>query len=213
MPDFTYRQLTLDTYFDKIFYINLKRDTIRNQQIINELSKYNITNYERIDAIELTEIPTNDKFRNFNKTNTKYILGQLSCRASHIKCVQIAKERNYSKVLILEDDIRFLQDPNTLLTINNNILSDWDMLYFGGLVEPFFRNQIVCAHAYGISNKLFDNIIYMGESSGMEIDNYYAKVLQHMSYNNNQSGKYNIRIIQPFNQVVQDKNFISNIQD
>ena len=34
-----------------------------------------------------------------------------------------------------------------------------------------------------------------------------------MSYNNNQSGKYNIRIIQPFNQVVQDKNFISNIQD
>ena len=80
-------------------------------------------------------------------------------------------------------------------------------------LEPFFRNQIVCAHAYGVNNKIFDNIIYMGESSGMEIDNFYAKVLQHMSYNNNQSGKYNIRIIQPFNQVVQDKNFISNIQD
>ena len=213
MSDFTHRQLTINTYFDKVFYINLKRDILRNQQIINELSKYNITNYERVDAIELTDLPSNDKFRNFNKTNQKYVLGQLSCRASHIKCIQIAKERNYSKVLILEDDIRFIQDPNTILTINNNILNDWDMLYFGGLVEPFFRNQIVCAHAYGVNNKIFDNIIYMGESSGMEIDNFYAKVLQHMSYNNNQSGKYNIRIIQPFNQVVQDKNFISNIQD
>jgi hypothetical protein len=33
-----------------------------------------------------------------------------------------------------------------------------------------------------------------------------------MSYNHNQSGKYNIRIILPLNQLIQDKDLGSNIQ-
>jgi hypothetical protein len=52
----------------------------------------------------------------------------------------------------------------------------------------------------------------MSLASGMEIDNFYAKILQHMSYNKNQSGKYNIRMIQPFNTIVQNKNLETNIQ-
>ena len=49
--------------------------------------------------------------------------------------------------------------------------------------------------------------------SGMEGDNFYAKVIQHMSYNYNQSGKYNIRKIEPFDSVRQKQNiFKSNIQ-
>jgi len=153
-----------------------------------------------------------DRYRNFIKNDPKYLLGQLSCRASHLKCMNLAKQRGYSKILILEDDALMLQDPNQLLTQNHAILNDWDMLYFGGLVEPFFRNQIVCTHAYAVKNTLFDDIINMADSSGMEIDNFYAKILQHMSYNYNQSGKYNIRVIIPFNQIVQSDNFSSNIQ-
>jgi len=174
MVDFTHRNIALDTYFDKIFYINLKRDTLRNEHIINQ----------------------------FNS---------LSCNASHLKCIGIAKERNYSKVLILEDDIEFLENPHQLLTRNCEILNDWDMLYFGGLVEPFFRNQIVGGYAYAVKNTLFDDIINMANASGMEIDNFYAKIIQHMSYNYNQSGKYNIRVILPFN-LVGHKFFNSNIQ-
>ena len=85
------------------------------------------------------------------------------------------------------------------------------MLYFGGLVEPFFRNQIVGGYAYAVKNTLFDDIINMANASGMEIDNFYAKIIQHMSYNYNQSGKYNIRVILPFN-LVGHKFFNSNIQ-
>jgi hypothetical protein len=33
-----------------------------------------------------------------------------------------------------------------------------------------------------------------------------------MSYNNNQSGKYNIRMVQPFNTVTVDFSFPSNIR-
>lgn len=180
--------------------------------MISQFRKFGITNYERVEAIELKSLPLPQSYRNFNKKEQKYLLGQLSCRASHVKCIQIARQNNYSKVIIFEDDALFTENPNHQLTRNYEILNDWDMLYFGGLVEPFFRNQIVCSHAYAVKSSIYDDIINMAEPSGMEIDNFYAKILQHMSYNYNQSGKYNIRIILPFNTIIQNKSFGSNIQ-
>jgi GR25 family glycosyltransferase involved in LPS biosynthesis len=209
--DFTYRPININEYFDKIFYLNLDKDTSRNESILNQFKELNITNFERVPGVEIIDIPLREHYRNFIKDNFKYIKGQLGCREAHLKAIQIAKSRGYSKILILEDDITFLENPGALLDINQWLHNDWDMLYFGGLVEPFFRNQIVCAHAYGVNSTVFDDILQMGVASGMEIDNFYAKVIQHMSYNQNQSGKYRIRIIQPFNQIVQNKNYESNI--
>lgn len=205
-------QLTLDNYFSKIFYINLERDTARDARMLKQFYRFGITNYERIDAIQLTELPQEAYYRNFNKRAIKYLLGSLSCRASHLKCFSLAKERGYENVLILEDDIVFLQDPNWLLQQNAATLNEWDMLYFGGDIEAFFRNQVVRAHAFAVKNTLFADILNMADASGMEIDNFYAKIIQHMSYNYNRSGKYDIRIIQPFNMVIQDDYFPSNIQ-
>lgn len=210
--DFTHRPLKIDEYFDKVFYINLERDRARNSKMLEQFKQFGITNFERVEGVIRPHIPHMREWRNFNKSDEKYIIGGVGCRDAHLKCIELAKSRDYSRVLILEDDALFLQDPNVLLTQNRGILNDWDLLYFGGLVEPFFRNQIVCLHAYAVKNSLFDNILQMAVSSGMEIDNFYAKILQHMSYNYNQSGKYNIRIILPFNQIVQEKGFESNIQ-
>ncbi len=211
MADVTYKALKLDSYFDKVFYINLKKDSLRNEHMVSQFEKFGIGNYERIEAVALTKIPDREKYRNFIKRDDKYIIGQLSCRASHLKCIELAIQRNYTKLLVLEDDVIFRQDPNVLLTQNQEILNDWDMLYFGGDVEPFFRNQIVRTHAYAVRNTLFENILNMAIPSGMEIDNFYAKIIQHMSYNYNQSGKYNIRLIIPFNQMIQSTSFPSNI--
>jgi GR25 family glycosyltransferase involved in LPS biosynthesis len=205
-------QPDINTYFDKIFYINLRKDTDRNQRMMQQFGQLGITNYERIEAIPAAGLPHVALYRNFNKKDEKYITGQIGCRASHLHCIALARQRAYTRVLILEDDVLILQHPGELLRQNADILNDWDMLYFGGLIEHFFRNQIVCTHAYAVRNTMYDDILYMAESSGMEIDNFYAKILHHMSYNYNQSGKYNIRIILPFNQLVQDKNLQSNIQ-
>ena len=213
MRDFRQQPLTLDTYFDKIFYINLKKDVSRNESMISQFNKCGITNFERVNAIEIKKIPGTDKYRNFIKKDHKYVLGSLSCKASHLKCIQISKERKYSRVLILEDDVIFLENPNQLLTQNSKILNEWDMLYFGGDIERYFRNQIVRTHAYAIKDTLYEDIINMADASGMEIDNFYAKILQHMSYNYNQSGKYNIRIILPFNLIVPNPSFKSNIHN
>jgi GR25 family glycosyltransferase involved in LPS biosynthesis len=210
--DQTYQRVTVDSYFDRVFYINLDRDVTRNLHMIDQFSKFGISNFERVLGREELVLPENSKFRNFIKHDMKYVLGGIGCRASHLECVRLAKERNYSKVLIFEDDSVFLEDPSSILTRNQEILNDWDVLYFGGLIEPFFRNQIVCLHAYAIRSTVFDDVLEMAEPSGMEIDNFYAKILQHMSYNHNSSGKYNVRIALPFNQIVQDKGYSSNIQ-
>ena len=208
--------MTLNDYFDKIYYLNLAKDTDRNQSILEELAKYDITNFERVEGIVVDTIPDQSLWRNFNidAINTKYILGSIGCRLTHIKAIKKAKEDGHKKVLILEDDIKFMANPNTILKQNRVQLEKkgWDLAYFGGSIEPLYRSQVVGAYAYAVKDTLFDNIIYMAEASGMEIDNFYAKVVQHMSYNYNVPGKYNVALLQPFNSVVVH-DFKSNIRN
>jgi GR25 family glycosyltransferase involved in LPS biosynthesis len=130
----------LDNYFDKIFYINLKKDVVRDSKMLQEFHKYNINNFERIDGVMHNSIPDRNLWRNFNKSDEKYVIGSLGCRDSHLKAVSIAKERKYKRILILEDDIIFVVNPNKLPFPN----TEWDMLYLGGMIESHFRNQIVC---------------------------------------------------------------------
>ena len=206
--------MDINTYFDKIFYMNLARDVDRNKNLLAQFEKFNITNFERIEGKIFTEIPDESLWRNLNQKDDKYILGNLGHQDSTLEIIKLAKERGYKKILIFEDDIKILEDPSKLLSINENILNDWDLLFFGGLVEHFFRNQIVCIHAYAIRDTLFDDILNMLPVSGMETDNFYAKIIQHMSYNGNQSGMYNTRMMIPFNTIVQDRtNYNSNIND
>jgi GR25 family glycosyltransferase involved in LPS biosynthesis len=206
------RPININNYFDKIFYINLEKDIDRKNNLLSQFDKFGITNFERFDAISFKEIPEPKYWRNFNQTDDKYILNSLGCRASHLEIVKIAKEKGYRKILIIEDDVQIIYNPNTILALNESILNDWDFLYFGGDIENFRRNQIVCTHAYGLNCTLFDDIINMCIPSGMEMDNFYAKIMQHMSYDSNQSGLYNTRILRPFNTIVQNKEFQSNIQ-
>lgn len=191
----------------------MDKDVDRNQNMLDEFKKVNITNYKRIPGTVFEGEPDQRLYRNFIKSQPKYILGHLGCRLSHLKAIKDAKDNNYKRILILEDDITFLEDPNKLLETNSHtLIQPWDMLYFGGLIEPHFRNQIVCVHAYGVSQRLYDDILCMMETSGMETDNFYAKIIQHMSYNYSSTGKYITKVIVPFNKIVQNqKLYGSNI--
>ena len=207
----TYHKIDVNTFFDKIFYINIDSRTDRNELMIDNFKRFGITNYERVSGIKFDTLPDKYLYRNFINSNSKYTLGQLGCREAHVNCIKLAKERGYKNVFILEDDIQFLQNPNDILTYNSPILENWDMLYFGGLIEQYFRNQIVMAHAYCVNSILFDDIINMANPSGMEIDNFYAKIIHHMSCNHINIGKYRIVPLQPFNTIIQDKKYNSDI--
>lgn len=208
--------MTVNEYFDKIYYLNLAKDTDRNESILQELAKYDITNFERIEGVTLDSIPDKSLWRNFNVEllTDKYILGGLGCRATHLKAIKKAKEDGHKKILILEDDIKLMANPNTILRQNEALLKKkgWDLAYFAGKIEPFYRSQVVGAYAYAVKNTLFDDILNMAEASGMEIDNFYAKIIQHMSYNLNENGKYNVALLQPFGTIMV-YDFKSNIQN
>jgi len=206
--------MNIKLFFDKIFYINLDRDTDRDAKMVEQFKRYDMSNFERISGTIVEVVPDVSYWRNFNqdKINEKYVLGGLGCRNSHWKIMKTALERGYNKILILEDDVVFTKDPHQVLKDNMSKLDDWDMLYFGGTEESNFRGQIVGAYAYGLNRKLIEEIYYMLPTSGMEVDNFYAKVLFHMSYNYSKCGKYNIKKMEPFDTVNIDFECISNIR-
>lgn len=203
----------MNEYFDKIFYINLDKDVNRNEHMVSELKRAGITNYERFAGVIVNEVPDKSLWRNFNRDKLcdKYILGSLGARASHVGVMKLALERAYKRILVLEDDIAFAIDPNAVIKMNP--VNDWDMIYLGGRVEHYFRGQVVGAYAYGVNDNIMSEIVNMADASGMEIDNFYAKILFHMSYNYKPEGKYRIVPFYPFESIAHTYKFKTNIQN
>ena len=101
----------------KIYIINLKRETKRRKNIINELKKQNLLNFEIIDAIDGHEIKKskldlliskNNKF--INPINTNMNAPEICCSLSQVKVYKKFIETNFEYALIFEDDAVFLND-------------------------------------------------------------------------------------------------------
>jgi len=108
---------------DNILYINMERRTDRNEHVQKELDKLNTPNgYERFNAV----CPKNGK-------------GEIGCSLSHLKCIEIAKERKYPFVFICEDDITFTDSK----LFQTNLQCFWD--FFGqplaNIEEENFNNN------------------------------------------------------------------------
>ena len=80
----------MSNHIDKIFYINLDKRDDRKTEIDNELKNYGL--YDKVERITAFHTPGQ---------------GILGCTMSHLHAIKLAKERNYSNVLILEDDFQF----------------------------------------------------------------------------------------------------------
>ena len=97
-------------------YINLLNRTDRKEHVINELKKLGINdNVERFNAIKLEN-------------------GALGCSMSHLKCLELAKQKNYEYIFICEDDITFL-NPELFLEQLGRFLStsrSWDVILVAG---------------------------------------------------------------------------------
>jgi glycosyl transferase, family 25 len=113
-------------------YINLEHRKDRLEHINQELSKIGIKG-ERVNAV-------------------KAQVGAIGCTLSHIRCLELAKQRNYDYVFICEDDITFM-NPEVLLTNikkfqeNDEIL--WDMLIIGGNnVPPYQKINDYCVRVF-----------------------------------------------------------------
>jgi glycosyl transferase family 25 len=100
------------------FYINLEFRTDRKIHVEEQLEIIGIQ-ANRFNAIKLPN-------------------GALGCSMSHLKCLEIAKENNWDHILIVEDDIKFLNPELFKEQINKffNLHSDWDVVLIAGNNVP-----------------------------------------------------------------------------
>lgn len=182
-----------DTYFDKIFVINLDSRPDRWKSMVEELERAGIKNYERFSAVRITDyktIPPNlyqhCHFSPLAK-NSKYHIGMVGCKLSHISVIRIAKSRGYNRILILEDDVIFLPNPGKILEKTISQVSKWDMLYLGATflrANSFLEgkpnvakvNGALTTSSYALdnSNGIFDFILKYLPVYGSEVDVFYA---------------------------------------
>lgn len=112
--------------FDKIYCINLKYRIDRRERCNTQFNNFGIKkNVDFYDAV----FPSNSFLS--KKQNA-----QLGCFLSHYFILKNAKENNYNRILILEDDFIFnlsISETNLLLIkCFDELPIDWDMFYLGG---------------------------------------------------------------------------------
>ena len=132
------------------FYINLKKRKDKNKHTISELKRFGISKPNRFEAIT-------------------HEIGIVGCAKSHIKCIELAKERDYPFICIFEDDVVFRDIEKCRGMINKYIDYDYDVLYIGCRVldnkyefitgELININSAYCNHAYIIKSHYYDTIL------------------------------------------------------
>jgi glycosyl transferase family 25 len=104
------------------YYINLDSRPDRKTHVEEQLSLIGIQ-AERFKAIKLPN-------------------GAIGCSMSHLKLLETAKANNLPHILIVEDDIKFL-NPELFKSQLNKFLSNhkgWDVLLLGGNNIPPYKN-------------------------------------------------------------------------
>jgi glycosyl transferase family 25 len=105
------------------YYINLEHRTDRKEHVESELRNIGIS-ATRFNAIKMEN-------------------GAVGCSMSHLKLLQDAVKQNFDHILIVEDDITFL-DPELFKTQINSFFqlhqNNWDVILLAGNNMPPYKN-------------------------------------------------------------------------
>jgi len=180
----------LNTLVDRIFIINLAIRPDRYEKIKSQLDALNITNYERFDAVVATNEPYISDPQIVQFFQRGLCTGIIGCTISHVKMVEIAKERGYKQILVLEDDAFFQEGfeekMKAVVEQLKTVQDDWKLLYLGANHKkkgvPVTENikkvtKAFCLHAYIIRDSLYDEILRDALTQPIEGDVYYGEIL------------------------------------
>jgi glycosyl transferase family 25 len=156
--------------FPPTLLINLDNRTDRLQEIQQDFHSWPVP-IERVSAVKRTP-------------------GYKGCSLSHLKCIQIAKDRNYPWVLILEDDCMLMTNAKerfqAILPYLWTNRSKWDM--FNGGITALSKHTIIdrnrkifqvngyAANFYVVHSSVYDRLLGNHPVEPTEpIDVYYDK--------------------------------------
>ena len=154
------------SFFEKIYCINLTSRTDRWGNCQAQFSKFGMSGVQRFDAIKCNHPNLSAK------TN-----GHIGCSLSHYNIIKEAKLKNYSNILVLEDDFIFLKEPDEfnikLKKSLDELPADWDVFYLGcNFVKGYdyepterYSNNLIkvntgfCLHSVAYSARGIDKIL------------------------------------------------------
>jgi len=160
------------TLIGGIAYINLEFRGDRKKHIELELKKLEsiTTNVHRIDAV------------------LEPYCGHLGCGKSHIKAVELAIEKDWDSVLIVEDDMKFTEPATTLVPRIQEVFDiSWDVLLLGyghKHIIPStysFLDKVItstCAHAYIVRKHYYQTLLKNFQTSVWAMTN---ELREHMN--------------------------------
>jgi glycosyl transferase family 25 len=135
----------MDT-IEKVVYINLAHRTDRKEEIEGELLKvFPSEKIVRFDAI-------------------KHEKGGIGCSLSHIGALELAIKNNWKNVLIVEDDLQWINFEKGIRIFKNLIKNPYDVILLSGhdvfYNKRTYKLQKCCARTgYLINNHYFSSLL------------------------------------------------------
>lgn len=134
----------INTYFDKVYVVTLKRAKERQQTFSEIFKGLNYSFYFGQDKNEFTVAGLKHKgiydeklTRKFHRYGKNMSPGQIGCAWSHLLIYEDIVKHQFEKVLILEDDSYPITDNLVHLpAVIDCLPQDWELLFF-----DYFRNE------------------------------------------------------------------------
>lgn len=177
--------MRIDQYFDSIKVINSKNRIDRYKNMIDRFIQQGLIKSTDM-AVARREFMEKFRFEavmggsvdhrqlNFGERKKPLNNGEIGCFLSHTTLFEMAKENNWDKLLILEDDARFEIDfERKFSEAIKEVPDDWDMLYLG---QWNYDHQVNGGNAVGGKTYALKEQIgkYVWKANGCWLTHAYA---------------------------------------
>ena len=224
-----------EKYFDKIFILSLADNIERREDLKQELNRVGINVLST--KVEFKITVKNEFYKyiwsNPNLNSPSWWLNMnvaLNCTLGHYEIWKEAQALGYKRILILEDDVRFLNDISKIQEILEN-MPDFDICSFDGYFHTGYTDRKACRSyiqehkvnpyywdfskvsllggaCYALSEKAISSLIQMQEKEYRPTD----MVINLCDYigQNNKNDSTLIRVHPIENMAIQEYSYISN---
>lgn len=163
----------VNTYFNKIYCLSLSKRIHKWESTELRLNQQNV-NATRFEAID------GDIFNDDGSISKN----ELGCLCSHLEIIKDAKRNNYSKILILEDDVHLSKDFQSRICLIKNL--PWKLLYLGGSQynwsdidtdnDFYFSSDTLGTFAYAVDSSIFDDLIETFSQKNSQVDKMLSDI-------------------------------------
>jgi glycosyl transferase family 25 len=176
-------------YFKNIVYMNLDNREDRKNQVELELNKFNV-NAQRFPSYKasIEDALLYIKNRNLDQHSIDLAPSRVAATKSHLGVIQMAKDNNWDNVLVLEDDVKFLDHADIILSqalkeLKN--LPEWDILYLGANSMDTIKQisghvgqmtAAFCGHAYVVNKHFYDTLLSYDWNEYLIIDQWLLNI-------------------------------------